>query len=113
MLFCNEKRELEKIAVDYEKEISMLKFRIERNNQAVSLITSNAGKYRKACEYYKNCEDLYFTASGSVPKCDRIGIQEYVQMGYLDSILEMSNIRLQKMMNNKYKLFRSGTVRKK
>ena len=110
---CNEKRELEKIAVDYEKEISMLKFRIERNNQAVSLITSNAGKYRKACEYYKNCEDLYFTASGSVPKCDRIGIQEYVQMGYLDSILEMSNIRLQKMMNNKYKLFRSGTVRNK
>ncbi len=85
--------------------------RLARNCEARNIMSGKIEEFRKACEYYNNCEDLYNTSAGMFTG-KKISIQAYVLMSYLDSILEMANVRLQRMFNGRYKLYRSGKLKK-
>lgn len=68
---------------------------------------------KKSIEIRDKYKNLYLTCSGNLQGKDKIQIETFVQMAYLDKILQRANLRLMSMTQGKYNLVRRKNAENK
>lgn len=104
-----DKEEFDKLKTDLEnlkeKQID-LNSKYISNKEILKSLSSNSKELLKQTELFVTLEDLYKTASGTLPGKRRIEFEQYVQAAYFDMILIEANKRLVKMTGNRFELVR-------
>ncbi len=84
-----------------------------KNNKIIQkLLKKNSDELLKQIELFVNYDELYKTASGTLPGKRKIEFEQYVQATYFDMIINEANKRLDKMTDNRYELIRKETSEK-
>ena len=85
----------------------MEKNRVLENNTGISKkLNQNAKDLSKKIKEFSLLEDLYKTASGTIPGKRRIEFEQYVQATYFEMVIVEANKRLLKMTENRFQLIR-------
>lgn len=89
------------------REEQMDKNRIlENNSNILKKLNQNAKDLSKKIKEFSLIEDLYKTASGTIPGKRRIEFEQYVQATYFEMVILEANKRLLKMTENRFQLIR-------
>lgn len=109
------KKELEEKALllnDVKNEQIDFKGNLDNNKIIQKLLKKNSKELLKQIELFMNYDELYKTASGTLPRKRKIEFEQYVQATYFDMIIKEANKRLVKMTDNRYVLIRKETSEK-
>lgn len=79
---------------------------LENNNAICKKLNQNAKDLSKKIKEFSLIEDLYRTASGTIPGKRRIEFEQYVQATYFEMVIVEANKRLLKMTENRFQLIR-------
>lgn len=82
------------------------------NKELRKKLNKNSKELLKQIELFVNYDELYKTASGTLPGKRKIEFEQYVQAAYFDMIIKEANKRLVKMTDNRYVLIRKETSEK-
>lgn len=85
---------------------------LDNNQQLQRKLNKNSKELLKQIELFINYDELYKTASGTLPGKRKIEFEQYVQATYFDIIIKEANKRLVKMTDNRYVLIRKETSEK-
>ena len=107
LLYDEKKIQLE----NYRKEKEAVAIRIEANKMAIDGINKQINKINEIEKQLIMVKSLANTANGSITGKSKITLETYVQMAYLDRILNRANTRLMIMSNGQYELIRKEDVR--
>ncbi len=80
--------------------------RLAGNTAALAGIRQSAGRLEELEGEWTWVKALSNTANGSLPGKEKIMLETYIQMTYLDRILRRANLRLLKLSNGQYELAR-------
>ena len=95
------------------RQQQMDKNRILENNTGISKkLNQNAKELSKKIKEFSLLEDLYKTASGTIPGKKRIEFEQYVQATYFEMVILEANKRLLKMTENRFQLVRKESSEK-
>ncbi|NBI30016.1 AAA family ATPase [Chengkuizengella marina] len=83
----------------------------ERAEEGKQNILSVSKKVQEAEDQYQLIKDLYDLIRGDNSK--RISFERYLQIEFLEQIIQMANQRLQKLSNGQYQLLRSDRLEKR
>ncbi|NDI35305.1 AAA family ATPase [Chengkuizengella sediminis] len=83
----------------------------ERAEEGKQNILSVSEKVQEAEERYQLIKDLYDVIRGDNAK--RISFERYLQIEFLEQIIQMANQRLQKLSNGQFQLLRSDRLEKR
>lgn len=109
------KKELEEKALllnNVKNEQIDFKGNLDNNKIIQKLLKKNSKELLKQIELFMNYDELYKTASGTLPRKRKIEFEQYVQATYFDMIIKEANKRLVKMTDNRYVLIRKETSEK-
>ena len=96
---------------EHRKEKEKIAVRIEANKMAIDGINKQINKIDEVEQKIIIVRSLANTANGSITGKSKITLETYVQMAYLDRILDRANTRLMVMSNGQYELVRKEDVR--
>ena len=96
---------------EHRKEKEKIAVRIEANKMAIDGINKQINKIDEVEQKLIIVRSLANTANGSITGKSKITLETYVQMAYLDRILDRANTRLMVMSNGQYELVRKEDVR--
>lgn len=96
---------------EHRKEKEKITVRIEANKMAIDGINKQINKIDEVEQKIIIVRSLANTANGSITGKSKITLETYVQMAYLDRILDRANTRLMVMSNGQYELVRKEDVR--
>ena len=96
---------------EHRKEKEKIDVRIEANKMAIDGINKQINKIDEVEQKIIIVRSLANTANGSITGKSKITLETYVQMAYLDRILDRANTRLMVMSNGQYELVRKEDVR--
>ncbi|MFS1514514.1 SMC family ATPase [Chengkuizengella sp. SCS-71B] len=83
----------------------------ERAEEGKQNILSVSKKVQEAEEHYQLIKDLYDVIRGDNAK--RISFERYLQIEFLEQIIQMANQRLKKLSNGQFQLLRSDRLEKR
>ncbi len=107
-------KEKEKLEIEFEQlqsERDLLNQRLGKNTHCVKSILHNNPELlivNKKVEMIKSLESVV-SGKNLISQDNKISLETYVQMIFLDHITKKANLRLKKMSNNQYELCRKKT----
>ena len=96
---------------DLNHKKNIIDLRIRTNTEAIQKIKSNASKLKSAEEKYSRISLLSDTANARLGGKQKVNLEVFVQMNYLDSILSKANTRFMQMSNGQYEFVRRENAR--
>ncbi|MBQ7858869.1 MAG: SMC family ATPase [Faecalibacterium sp.] len=82
--------------------------RLDANRRALQGLNSTRTALQTAQTRWQWVRSLSATANGTLPGKDKIMLETYIQMAYLDRVLQYANPRLMAMTANQYELCRAA-----
>ena len=98
---------------DLKKYYDECHARLENNRGALKNIEKTAEKMQRAADELVILKDLSNTANGSINQTDKIELEVFSQMFYLDNVIISANRRLLKMSNGRFELVRRKVAARK
>ncbi len=111
ILLIKEKLDFEKEEISQES-VNVIS-RNNTNSKICEKLKSQNKEFVKTEKEYEMIKNLSDTANGMLLGKDKIMLETYVQMYYLDRVVELANVRLMKMTDNRYELIRNESAEKK
>ena len=86
--------------------VSSLKRKLDNNKDALAKLEKISKKLIATIKEYMVLDELYRTASGTLPGKTKINFEQYIQTNYFDMVVVEANKRFMKMTDGRFQLLR-------
>lgn len=98
----NNKKELEQKRANFVN----INMNFENNKKALTTLEKLAEKLINQIKEFNVIDELYKTASGTLPKKTKINFEQYIQTNYFDMVVQEANKRFLQMTDGRFRLLR-------